>query len=147
MACWQRGKAGTSASLLVVCAAALVSGGQWGAGSVGEAREARRCSLCKMLSPVLKGKGGVGRRGSFLGKGEIGRGERLLMFCYDLNISGSPYVCMFNKNCTYLRCTTWGFYINTHSEMITTVKLLNISSRHMVTIWCVCVVSAQNVFS
>lgn len=31
-----------------------------------------------------------------------------------------------NKNCTYLRYTTWWFDIHTHSEMVTAVKLINI---------------------
>ena len=33
--------------------------------------------------------------------------------------------CIFNKNCVYLRCTTC-FDRHRHSEMITTLKLLNI---------------------
>lgn len=31
-----------------------------------------------------------------------------------------------NKNCRYLRCTTWWFDIHTHSEVVTAVKLINI---------------------
>ena len=41
-----------------------------------------------------------------------------------------------NKNCMYLRCNTWWFDIL--SERITTVKLINISSPHTVTIFFMC---------
>ena len=48
-----------------------------------------------------------------------------------------------NKNCIHLRCTTW--WLDIHSEMITTVKVIDISSR-IVTI-CVCVMRAAKIYS
>lgn len=51
----------------------------------------------------------------------------------------------FNKNYVYLRHTTW-FDIHIHSEMITTVKLMNTPSPHVVT-FCVHVARTFSKFS
>ena len=41
----------------------------------------------------------------------------------------SPYWGMTGKNCIYLRCTTWRFYVNVSHEMITKIKLAFITSH------------------
>ena len=57
-----------------------------------------------------------------------GRGDSLLKITQTLT---SKFICknqlLKNRNCTYLRCTTWWFDIHTHSQMITAVKLINIA--------------------
>lgn len=48
-------------------------------------------------------------------------------------ISSIFWLCFtFNKNCIYLKSTTWWFDTRVHSEMITIVKLINLLSPHLV---------------
>lgn len=51
-------------------------------------------------------------------------------------------VSVFNKNYVYLRGTTWLFHVCIHSEMIATVRLINISSQS----YCVYLMRAPETF-
>lgn len=67
-------------------------------------------------------------------------------FYVSLSLDFNTPLIFLNKNCVYLRYATWwvGY---TYGKIIVTVNLMNISSPHIVTIFCVCNESTWNLLS